>query len=136
VRAALDWLLADPAIELKRHTKLIETEPWGFRNQPTFVNAVAEIFTHLEPLDLLTLLKSAEKELGRKKSIVRWGPRVIDLDILLYGERIVETEDLTIPHPRLISRPFIIEQILELDDDVMHPKLRVPIRSFLKKKNT
>jgi 2-amino-4-hydroxy-6-hydroxymethyldihydropteridine diphosphokinase len=133
VHAALNWLAADPAIELKRHTKLIETEPWGLRDQPTFINAVAEICTNLDPFDLLTLLKSAEKELGRRKSTVKWGPRVIDLDILLYGEMIIETEDLTIPHAQLISRPFIIEQILELDAEVMHPKLGVPIRSFQKK---
>jgi 2-amino-4-hydroxy-6-hydroxymethyldihydropteridine diphosphokinase len=111
----------------------VETAPWGIENQPRFINAVAEILTNLDPFDLLLLLKSAEKELGRRNNAIKWGPRIIDLDILLYGEMVIETEELTIPHAQLISRPFVIEQILELDTDVIHPKLRVPIRCFLEK---
>jgi 2-amino-4-hydroxy-6-hydroxymethyldihydropteridine diphosphokinase len=87
----------------------------------------------LDPVELLTRLKFAERELGRKESPVKWGPRVIDLDILLYGKMVIETVELTIPHAHLISRPFVMNQLLELDADLMHPKLRVPIRSFLKK---
>ena len=132
VREAINWLSTDPAIELLRHTELMETEPWGLSDQPKFINAVAEVLTALDPFDLLSLLKTAEKKLGRKKSSVRWGPRVIDLDILLYGEQIIETDDLTIPHAQLVLRPFVIEQILQLDGDLIHPKFRVPIRTFLK----
>jgi 2-amino-4-hydroxy-6-hydroxymethyldihydropteridine diphosphokinase len=120
-------------IELKRYTEPIETEPWGLENQPHFINAVAEILTDLDPVELLAHLKSAEKELGRSANRVKWGPRVIDLDILLYGELVIETEDLTIPHAQLVARPFVLKQIIELDADLIHPKFRVPIRSFLKK---
>ncbi|MCP4196131.1 MAG: 2-amino-4-hydroxy-6-hydroxymethyldihydropteridine diphosphokinase, partial [Proteobacteria bacterium] len=91
VRSAITWLATDPAVELKRHTEPVETEPWGLENQPHFFNAVAEILTDLDPVELLTHLKFAEKELGRKESPVKWGPRVIDLDILLYGQMVIET---------------------------------------------
>lgn len=117
---AIAWLSCHPQIELLRHTETIHTAPWGVVDQPDFVNAVAEVSTELAPLMLLDELQRAEAELGREPG-PRWGPRVIDLDILLYGDEVVQVEVLQIPHPRLTQRRFVVEQLLELD-----PGLRLP----------
>lgn len=108
-------------MKLCRRSRLIETEPWGVSEQPRFINAVAEIATALGPNGLLQALKLAEQSLGRSPSAVRWGPREIDLDILLFGDRIVNEPHLIIPHASLLKRRFVIEQIVELDANVVHP---------------
>lgn len=130
---ALDWISRHPAIILKRATPTAETEPWGTRDQPLFLNAVAIVRTRLDPADLLRELKRAEKILGRTNNHRRWGPREIDLDILLFGSQIVETEELKIPHPFLTTRPFVLKQVLELQADITHPKTGTPLSVFLKK---
>jgi 2-amino-4-hydroxy-6-hydroxymethyldihydropteridine diphosphokinase len=132
IGAAKKWLTAHPETEIQRCSAVIETEPWGVEDQPYFMNAVVEISTDLSPEELLGVLKSAEKELGRTPDRNRWGPRVIDLDILLYGDRVVESAELTIPHAQLSKRKFVLEQIIEIDDKLVHPKLGVPIRDLLK----
>ena len=133
VEGAIAWLASHPEIALLRRTELIETDPWGREDQPRFVNAVAEVETRLDPDALLDALKRGEKLLGREESAVRWGPRAIDMDILLYGQEIVETGRLSIPHPHLADRPFVVDQLLSLDGALFHPALRVPIRDLRKK---
>lgn len=130
--AALKWIASHPMIDLKRHTEIVETEPWGFTEQPRFLNAVAEIETSLGPQELLDELKRAESDLGRKESATRWGPRVIDLDILLYGNTVIETDRLTVPHAQLSFRPFILEQMIDLDSRLVHPKLGVALKNLLR----
>lgn len=131
IRRALEMLGAHPAVEVSRCSTLIETEPWGVADQPPFINAVAALVTTLEPLPLLDLLKSTEIELGRTPRDLRWGPREIDLDILLYGDLVMESEVLTVPHPRMTERPFVLRQMVELDENSVHPKLGVPLRELL-----
>ncbi|MCX5711368.1 MAG: 2-amino-4-hydroxy-6-hydroxymethyldihydropteridine diphosphokinase [Candidatus Omnitrophica bacterium] len=94
-------------------SKIIQSMPLGGPKQPKFLNAVIKLRTELSPLSLLKKLKNIEAELGRKKT-VRWGPRVIDLDILLYSDRIIETKELTVPHPRIFERDFVIKPLLEV----------------------
>jgi 2-amino-4-hydroxy-6-hydroxymethyldihydropteridine diphosphokinase len=118
-------------MDLIRHSTFQETRPWGVLNQPHFVNAVAIVRTSLSPHDLLKTLKLAELDLGRSPLGLRWGPRVIDLDILLYDEAIVNSETLTIPHTRLTERIFVMEQIVELDAAARHPLLQRTILSLL-----
>jgi 2-amino-4-hydroxy-6-hydroxymethyldihydropteridine diphosphokinase len=130
IERALEWLGAHPAITPERCSALRETEPWGVVDQPRFINAVALISTTLSPRELLDTLKRAEAELGRKLREQRWGPREIDLDILLFGDLVVEEPDLVIPHERLTERSFVVEQILEVDGNAFHPKLKVPIKRF------
>ena len=97
-----------------KSSRIIQTKPLGGpRRQPEFLNAVLKIRTKLSALLLLKSLKAIEKELGRKKS-VRFGPRVIDLDILLYGDKIIETKDLVVPHPRIFERDFVLRPLLEI----------------------
>lgn len=95
-------------------SRIIETAPVGGpARQGKFLNAVLKIKTNLTPLALLKHLKNIEEELGRKKT-VRWGPRIIDLDILFYGDKIIDTKALKIPHPRMLERAFVLRPLLEL----------------------
>ncbi len=113
IRAALDLLEKNPGIKINKISSLIETEPVDGPPQPFYLNGVLEIFTDLKPADLLHYLQSVEKKLGRKRG-VKNGPRTIDLDILLYGEETIETDELKIPHPRMWQRDFVIEPLKEI----------------------
>jgi 2-amino-4-hydroxy-6-hydroxymethyldihydropteridine diphosphokinase len=101
---------------------LRETEPVGVVDQPRFLNGVASIETRLSPRELLTRLLEIEAALGRSRDAeTRFGPRVIDLDILLYGDVVLDEPGLTVPHPRLHERPFALEPLAELDPDAIVP---------------
>ena len=99
------------------------TEPVGEHEQDEFVNAVAELETALSPEELLTACRSIEDKLGRRRT-VRWGPRTMDLDILLYGDIVLETPELSVPHPLMASRRFVLVPLCEIAPDVMHPLLK------------
>jgi 2-amino-4-hydroxy-6-hydroxymethyldihydropteridine diphosphokinase len=104
-----------------RLSSLRETEPWGYADQPMFINAVAELDTALSPRGLLDRLLEVERELGRVREGPRYGPRTIDLDLLLYGDAIVDEPGLTVPHPRLPERAFVLEPLFELDPGLFVP---------------
>ena len=97
-----------------RLSSVIETEPWGYEDQPRFLNAVAEVETSLPPRRLLDHLLDVERRLGRERVGPQWGPRTIDLDLLLYGEAVIEEPGLVVPHPRLAERRFVLEPLAEL----------------------
>ena len=109
-------------------SSVYETEPWGYIEQPPFLNCVAAVETTLEPAQLLQLAKETEERLGRRPGI-RFGPRPIDIDILLFGSRIIEwkTPDLQIPHPRLAQRAFALTPLAELAGELVHPVLKLTI---------
>jgi 2-amino-4-hydroxy-6-hydroxymethyldihydropteridine diphosphokinase len=107
-----------------------ETDPVGIVDQPPFLNAAIAIDTELEPRALLDLLLSIERELGRTRDGPRFGPRTIDLDLLLYGDEIVEEPGLTIPHPRLHERRFALEPLAELDPDLAVPE-KGPVQALI-----
>ena len=131
MQAALKLLDEHPRITLEKHTGFVETEPWGVQDQPAFLNAVACTTTTLEPHALLAKLKRIEKELGREERNQKWGPREIDLDILLFGSLVIKTDNLVIPHERLVERPFVVVQLLELEENILHPVHRVLLKDFL-----
>jgi 2-amino-4-hydroxy-6-hydroxymethyldihydropteridine diphosphokinase len=108
-------------IHATRLSTIRETEPWGYAEQPPYLNAAAELETELSPQELLARLLDVERELGRLRLGPRWGPRTIDLDLLLYDEAVVEEPGLVVPHPRLHERMFVLEPLAELD-----PSLKVP----------
>jgi 2-amino-4-hydroxy-6-hydroxymethyldihydropteridine diphosphokinase len=111
-------------IAATRLSKVRETEPWGYADQPRFLNAVAEVETHLVALDLLDELLAVEGMFGRQRGAgPRYGPRTIDLDLLLYGEEIIDEPGLTVPHPRLHERRFVLEPLAELDPALVVPGL-------------
>ena len=117
----------DPSIEVLRSSAFFRTEPWGFAKQAEFTNAVAELSVQMEPLRLLELLKKIEVGMGRKPGSRRWGPRSIDLDILLLDERILFLPELTVPHPRMHRRAFVLIPLYDLE-----PGLVIPARGSLK----
>jgi 2-amino-4-hydroxy-6-hydroxymethyldihydropteridine diphosphokinase len=102
-----------PGIYVLRKSSVLETEPVGVTDQPAFLNQVVEIETSLPPRELLQHIKGIERGLGRQAR-VRWGPREIDIDILKYGEQVVEENDLRIPHPEIANRPFLGKLLAEL----------------------
>ncbi len=108
-------------------SSLYETDPVGVRDQPPFYNTACRIETGLEPRPLLRFLQSLEQEIGRRPGGRHWGPRPIDIDILLYGEQVVEAEGLIIPHPRLSERAFVLVPLTEIAPEVTHPLLGITL---------
>ena len=109
-----------PHIEVTRRSSIYETPPWGYSNQNNFYNMAVEADTELSPTELIRELKTVEQRLGRTPSF-KYGPREIDIDILLYGQTSVTEADLTIPHPRLAERAFILVPLAELAPDLKIP---------------
>jgi 2-amino-4-hydroxy-6-hydroxymethyldihydropteridine diphosphokinase len=127
-------MIADALERLKprRVSTVVETAPWGRVDQPPFLNAVAEIETDLEPASLLDRLLDLERGLGRVRR-EKWGPRSIDLDLLLYGDRQVASLTLSVPHPHLHERRFVLEGLAELCPDRKVPGLDLTVRELLEK---
>jgi 2-amino-4-hydroxy-6-hydroxymethyldihydropteridine diphosphokinase len=115
---------------IERISSIYETEPVGYREQPWFLNAVCRVSTNLAPLDLLHVVRGIEGKLGRVRSFPN-GPRVIDIDILFYGDVVMETEDLTIPHSRIVERPFVLFPLAEIAPKLFHPVAKKPIEELL-----
>lgn len=121
VQNAIEALTRLPLSRLLRVSRLFRTPPWGRAEQPAFVNAVAALATRLPPRELLDALLAIERERGRHRDGARWGPRVIDLDILLYGDLILDEDGLRIPHPHIGERAFVLLPLADLD-----AALRIP----------
>jgi 2-amino-4-hydroxy-6-hydroxymethyldihydropteridine diphosphokinase len=120
LRQALRSLATTPGIGVEATSSTYETDPWGDTDQAPFLNLVARVRCALEPLQLLAEAKRIERELGRRPR-ERWGPREIDIDLLLAGDLTVETPELTVPHPLLAERQFVLVPLAELAPDVQLP---------------
>ena len=123
-------LLIEKNIEITKHSSLYETEPLGVKEQPGFINMALEIETNLEPGILLRTIKEIENSMGRLEGM-RWGPRIIDLDILLYDDLILKTHDLEIPHPGIKDREFVLKPLSEIAPDKIHPIFKKSIETLL-----
>ena len=121
IRRALALVEARGDVEIEAVSSLRETDPVGYEDQPRFLNGAAALRTELGPRDLLDRLQDVERRLGRDRSGPRFGPRTIDLDLLLYGSAEIDEADLQIPHPRLAERRFVLEPLAELDGDLEVP---------------
>ena len=128
--SAVHMLAFNPEVEVTAVSGFRETDPVGLLDQPRFLNAAVALETELAPGALLELLLSIESELGRTRDGPRFGPRTIDLDLLLYGDDTIDEPGLTIPHPRLHERPFVLEPLAELDPELTVPGLG-PVRGLL-----
>ncbi|MBC8333772.1 MAG: 2-amino-4-hydroxy-6-hydroxymethyldihydropteridine diphosphokinase [Anaerolineales bacterium] len=128
LRSAIESLAPD--VHIIRESTIYETPPWGYTDQPAFLNMVIEAATSLKPRALLTYLKKQEDELGRIESF-RYGPRQIDLDILFYDDLVLSEDDLHIPHPRLHERAFVLIPLADLAPELEHPILGQRVHSLL-----
>ncbi|WP_141434205.1 2-amino-4-hydroxy-6-hydroxymethyldihydropteridine diphosphokinase [Bacillus sp. 03113] len=133
-----EQMLTDAIVELHKNDKITlvnvssiyETDPVGYEDQDLFLNMVIHVSTALSPYELLDACQSIEKSLGRKREI-HWGPRTVDLDILLYNQENIKSEELTIPHPRMCERAFVIVPLYEIYLDSTLPMMDIPLKTLL-----
>lgn len=118
---ALSALGALPDTRLERSSSLYRTPPWGVTDQPDFINAVAELDTGLKPMPLMRALLRIEAQAGRTREGRRWGPRTLDLDLLMYGDVQLDEPGLSVPHPRIAERAFVLLPLAELDAKLVIP---------------
>jgi 2-amino-4-hydroxy-6-hydroxymethyldihydropteridine diphosphokinase len=123
-------LITKQGIPVINRSSMIKTEPWGIKDQPEFINMAIEIETGLSPEDLLSTLKDIEKEMGREEGL-RWGPRIIDLDILFYDDVIIKSPELEIPHRGTYDREHVLRPLSEIAPDLIHPVLKKTIKEIL-----
>ncbi|MBK9924313.1 MAG: 2-amino-4-hydroxy-6-hydroxymethyldihydropteridine diphosphokinase [Anaerolineales bacterium] len=119
-----------PQMEVKKKSSVYETPPWGYTEQEKFLNQVLMAKTYLDPEPLLKHLKRLEVALGRKATF-RYGPRLIDIDIIFYDELVIETPSLTIPHPQLPERGFVLLPMMDIAPDLIHPVNKKSIREMM-----
>ncbi len=131
-RAAVRYLVQHPEIRLRRGSGLYESDPVGpVIDQPRFVNGVVELETLLDPDALLDVLLDVEASMGRDRSGPDKGPRVVDLDLLIYGDLVYDSPELTVPHPGLGERRFVLVPLLELAPDLAHPRTLEPLADLV-----
>lgn len=124
--------LIEGSFQHVRIAPFIETKPVGVTDQPDFLNTVLVGFTELKPLELLDFVKGIENKVGRQATY-RWGPREIDIDIIFYDDLVLQTEVLEIPHPRMQERRFVLEPLMKLEPEFVHPKLCTSIKNLYTK---
>ena len=111
-------------------SSIYETEPVGYVAQPWFLNLVLEMHTNLNPYELLQFVKEIESKVGRKETF-KWGPRVVDIDILVYGNKIIKSRQLIIPHPEIHARRFVLLPLSEISPNFIHPEKKLSIKQML-----
>lgn len=124
LKDAVQLLKEKPEVKISAISSIYETAPIGYVDQPAFLNIALCIETHLPALDVLEICQSVENELGRVREI-RWGPRIIDLDILLFNNDNIEVESLSVPHPRMFERAFVLVPLLEIAANLITPQLQM-----------
>lgn len=117
-------------VKISKISKIIDTDPWGYEDQEAFKNSAIEIITFLEPKELMTNLLNIEKEMKRER-VIKWGPRIIDLDIILFDDYITSDDYVTIPHPRMEEREFVLKPLCEIAPNLIHPLKRERIFRLL-----
>lgn len=118
-------------VDEKAWSRFYKTEPVDFKNQDWFVNVVVQVETTLAPFELLKRLKSIEREAGRVDNAIRFGPRVLDLDIILYDDLVTNSSELVVPHPRMHKRRFVLRPICDIDPTIVHPVFKKEMQALL-----
>lgn len=116
---------------LMAQSQFYSTEPVDYEDQDWFVNAAVKIETRLNPFELLKTLKSIEREAGRTAESIRFGPRILDLDLILYDDLVINTAELVVPHPRMHKRRFVLQPICDIDPAIVHPIIKKRLRDLL-----
>lgn len=132
LRGAIAAIREMPGLSITATSSVYETEPLGNRAQPKFINAVIEVGCELSPAELLSVLQRIEKHMGRERQ-GKWEPRVIDLDIIYFGDRVLASEDLIVPHPEAARRAFVLEPLAEIAPDFVDPVEGKPVRELLER---
>jgi 2-amino-4-hydroxy-6-hydroxymethyldihydropteridine diphosphokinase len=118
-------------IKIIKKSKIYKTKPWGNNNQPEFLNMALEIVCNYKPIGLLYILKKIESSMGRKMTERRWGPRIIDIDILFYGRQTIKRKDLIIPHREFYNRRFAVKILADIAPDFVPPQSDKQIKDYL-----
>ena len=135
IENAIDNLESDDCIEINAVSKLVETKPYGMTDQDDFLNGVFKITTLYSPEELLARLHIEENEAGRER-LVHWGPRTLDLDILLFDDLVMSTDTLIIPHPDMANRNFVLMPLCEIDPNALHPRFMLTAQEMLNNLNS
>lgn len=123
-------LIKSSGIEITKKSKLYETEPYGYKEQPSFLNGALEVETDLSCKELLNRLLEIELEIGRVREL-KWGPRIIDLDIVFFNDEIYEEENLRVPHPDMHNRSFVLKPLNDICPDYIHPVYKKSVKELL-----
>jgi 2-amino-4-hydroxy-6-hydroxymethyldihydropteridine diphosphokinase len=116
---------------VKAWSRFYKTEPVDYKNQDWFINVVVKVETPLAPFELLKTIKSIEKDAGRMDGSLRFGPRILDLDIILYDDLVANSSELIVPHPRMHKRRFVLRPICDIDPTIVHPVLKKEMQALL-----
>ena len=130
-KKGVDALISFDSVTLKDQSAFYKTDPVGYRNQDWFINYVIKIETSLDPFELLNKLKYIQRIAGRVNDTVRFGPRILDLDIILFDDSFINSEHLTIPHPRMHKRRFVLQPVCDIDPEIIHPVFKKNMKYFL-----
>ena len=131
-RKGIDSLASlSPETTVMATSSFYKTEPMDFKDQEWFVNAVIKVSTGLDPLALLAVLQDIQKNAGRIANTVRYGPRILDLDIIFYDDLVLHTDLLNIPHPRMHERRFVLQPLCDISPDMIHPEMKKAVKTLL-----
>lgn len=133
LRAAVEAVGALPGTRVVSVSHAYETAPWGVADQPAFLNAAVAVETSMQPLELLRALKNIERQLGRAPGGVKWGPRVIDIDIVLWGDVKLNTPELVLPHPEFRRRAFVLAPLAEIAGEAVDPVTGLTVAELAKR---
>lgn len=120
-KKGVDALIRSDSVTLKTQSPCYKTDPVDYLNQDWFINYVIKIETSIDPFELLNRLKSIQRDAGRIRDEIRFGPRILDMDIILFDDKIIKTTTLTIPHPRMHKRRFVLQPVCDIDPEIIHP---------------
>jgi 2-amino-4-hydroxy-6-hydroxymethyldihydropteridine diphosphokinase len=127
-------LIEENGMKILLKSQIIETEPYGYEDQPSFINGALLLETELSCREVLTRLLTIEKDLGRVRKF-KWGPRIIDLDIIFFNEEIYDEEDLKVPHPDMKNRNFVLKPLSDISPEYIHPIFKKSVREMLEELN-